>query len=68
MEKFKEIEIKDMIYTISSYGRVFGKRGELKQRLNRDGYLEVTIGKTENRTCAREIGRASCRERVSEAV
>ena len=53
MEKFKEIEIKDMTYTISSYGRVFGKRGELKQRLNRDGYLEVTIGKTENRTCAR---------------
>ena len=52
MEIFKEIEIKGMIYMVSNHGRIFGKRGELKQRLNMDGYLEVTIGRKGERTRA----------------
>lgn len=45
-EEFRELEIGGMIYRVSNLGRIFGKRGELKQRLNRDGYLDVTVGKT----------------------
>lgn len=53
MEIFKEMEIRGMLYKISNFGRIIGKRGELKQRLNEDGYLEVTIGKNGERTSAR---------------
>ncbi len=52
-EEFRELEIRGMIYKVSNTGRIFGKRGELKQRLNECGYLEVTVGKTNNRTSAR---------------
>ena len=31
-------------YKISNYGRVFGPRKEIKQRLNEDGYCVVTLG------------------------
>lgn len=53
MERFVTIELKGMTYKVSSHGKIYGKRGELKQRLNRDGYLEVTVGKKENRTTMR---------------
>lgn len=53
MERFVTIELKGMSYKVSSHGKIYGKRGELKQRLNRDGYLEVTVGKKENRTTMR---------------
>ena len=52
MEIFKEIEIRGMTYMVSNHGRIFGKRGELKQRLNMNGYLEVTIGRKKERTRA----------------
>lgn len=53
MERFVTIELKGMTYKVNSHGKIYGKRGELKQRLNRDGYLEVTVGKKENRTTMR---------------
>lgn len=46
-EIFKEIEIKGITYKVSNYGRVFGPKKELKQRLNEDGYYIVTLGKLE---------------------
>ena len=52
-EKWKDITIKGATYRVSSLGRIFGKRGELKQRLNKDGYLEVSVGKKNNRSSAR---------------
>ena len=53
MERFVTIELKGMTYKVSSLGKIYSKRKELKQRLNRDGYLEVTVGKTDNRTTMR---------------
>ena len=53
MERFVTIELKGMTYKVSSLGKIYSKRKELKQRLNRDGYLEVTVGKKENRTTMR---------------
>ncbi len=46
-ENFKEIEIKGLTYKVSNYGRIFGQRGEIKQRLNQDGYCVVTLGATD---------------------
>lgn len=43
-EIFKDFEYDGMRYKVSNYGRIFGVRKELKQRLNEDGYWEVTIG------------------------
>ena len=43
-EIFKEMEIRGITYRISNYGRVFGPRKEIKQRLNEDGYCVVTLG------------------------
>ena len=53
MEEIRTIEIRGVIYKVSSLGKIYSKRKELKQRLNRDGYLEVTVGKTDNRTTMR---------------
>ena len=44
-EIFKEIIIKGITYRVSNYGRVFGPKKEIKQRLNEDGYCVVTLGK-----------------------
>ena len=46
-EIFKEMEIRGITYSISNYGRVFGPRKEIKQRLNEDGYCVVTLGATD---------------------
>ena len=51
-EIFKEIEIRGVTYKVSNYGRVFGKRGEIKQRLNQYGYCVITVGKEKNRRTA----------------
>lgn len=56
MEKeiWKEIEYGGLNYLISNYGKVKGlKRGLLKQRINPDGYYEVTAGINKFRTRAR---------------
>lgn len=53
IEEFKILEIRGMIYKISNMGKIYGKRGEIKQRLNKDGYCEVTIGKQGMRTSMR---------------
>lgn len=52
-EEFKEIELYGRMYKVSNYGRIIGARGELKQRLNRDGYCEVTVGADDNRNSIR---------------
>lgn len=52
-EEFKEIELYGRKYMVSNYGKVVGARGELKQRLNRDGYLEVTVGDDGRRNSVR---------------
>lgn len=50
-EKWVKVIIKGMEYKISNYGNIIGKRGKIKPRLTKDGYLEVTIGsKYHNRT------------------
>lgn len=52
-EVWKELTIKGVTYKVSNLGRIFGKTRELKQRLNKDGYLIVTVGDKDNRTSAR---------------
>ena len=44
-----------MAYKVGSFGTVYGTRFKkpLKQRLNKDGYLDITLGKIENRTTFR---------------
>lgn len=43
-EKWVEVKIRGLNYKISNYGNVIGKRGKIKPRLTKDGYLEVTLG------------------------
>jgi len=53
MEKWKFIEIKGLEYKISNHGRIIGlSSGKiLKTRLNKDGYVVATVGKSsEGRT------------------
>ena len=48
MEKeiFKDFEFDSMYYKIGNFGTIYGVRGRpLKQRLNNDGYLMVTLGR-----------------------
>lgn len=52
-EEFKEIELYGKTYKVSNHGRFIGARGELKQRLNRNGYCEVTVGGENNRNSVR---------------
>lgn len=49
-EEFKDYIFEGQEYKVSNLGRIFGKRGELKQRLNSDGYLEVTMGANKRTT------------------
>lgn len=56
-ETFKEYVYDGVTYKVSNYGRVFGKKGELKQRLNPDGYLEVTVGKLKGGRTSRRVHR-----------
>lgn len=49
IEEFRDYEFDGMNYKVSNFGRVFGVRGELKQRFNEDGYPEVTLGKLKSK-------------------
>ena len=47
-ETFVEMEIGERVYKIGNLGTILGANDNpLKQRLNRDGYLEVTLGNGE---------------------
>lgn len=49
-ENKKVVNYYGLDYTVYSDGRIEGpERGFLKQRKNQDGYMEVTLGTTENR-------------------
>lgn len=50
MEIFKKCSFGGLSYTISNSGRIFGDKGELKQRKNADGYKQVTMGVKGQRT------------------
>lgn len=50
METFKDYEFRGLNYKISDKGNVYGKKGEVKQRLSKDGYKQVTLGKEDQRT------------------
>lgn len=58
MVEEKIIKIKDIDYIVSSDGKVYSTNSngasyyhkEISQRLNSDGYLQVTVGKAKNRT------------------
>lgn len=53
-EIWKEIEYGGLKYLVSNYGKIKGfKRGLLKQRINLDGYYEITAGINELRTRVR---------------
>lgn len=53
-EEWKNIEFGGLQYLVSNYGRVEGmKRGLLKQRIDADGYMMVTVGINEKRTAIR---------------
>ena len=49
-EVWKEIELYGLKYRISNHGRVVGKRGFIKQRLDNDGYPTITVGNMNRRT------------------
>lgn len=54
-ELWKEYTYGNLKYLVSNYGRVIGlgRNKEIKQRLNKDGYVEVTMGDLENRSRVR---------------
>ena len=54
-EIWKDYTYGSLEYKVSNYGRVIGKgrNKELKQRLNEQGYVEVTMGDTKHRTRVR---------------
>ena len=54
-EIWKDQTYGNLDYKVSNYGKVIGKgRGkELEQRLNEEGYIEVTMGDKEHRTRVR---------------
>lgn len=45
MEDFKLYEFNGLCYKVYKDGSIFGKKGKLKTRLNKDGYLVVTLGR-----------------------
>lgn len=46
--KSKDIEVRGLFYTVYENGDIYGSRGKkLKQRLNEDGYCQVTMGSLE---------------------
>ena len=50
IEIFKEVTIGGLDYKISNFGNIIGEKGKIKQRLNKDGYLVVTLGSSKNNT------------------
>ena len=53
IEEFKEFEFNGVKYKISNFGRIFGEKCEIKQRLDNDGYPIVTLGGNKRRSCVR---------------
>lgn len=54
IEIWKDIEFKGCKYKLSNFGNIIGIKGnKLKTRLDDDGYLSVTLGKTDKRTRVR---------------
>lgn len=45
MEEFKIYEFNGLTYKVYRDGTIFGKKGKVKARLNKDGYLVVTLGR-----------------------
>ena len=45
MEEFKIYTFDGLTYKVYRDGTIIGARGKIKTRLNKDGYLEVTLGK-----------------------
>ena len=56
-EKWKELEILGLQYLISNTGKIkgLGRNKELKQRYTKDGYLEVTVGKYNDKRTSRRV-------------
>lgn len=50
MDEYRIFEFGGLKYKVYKNGDIYGKRGKLKQRLNRDGYYDVTIGSKDNRS------------------
>ena len=58
MEEYKIANYYGLEYKIFSDGRIIGpQRGLIKQRMNDDGYMEVTLGTTENRHAGMRVHR-----------
>lgn len=50
-EQWEDFEFNDRIYKVSNFGNIIGASGKLlKTRLNKDGYLIVTLGSKKHRT------------------
>ena len=45
MEEFKIYTFDGLTYKVYRDGTIIGARGKIKTRLNKDGYLQVTLGK-----------------------
>lgn len=56
-EVFKEYIFDGMKYQIGCFGTIIGQRGVLKQRVNYDGYLEVTMGKEKGKRTSVRVHR-----------
>jgi hypothetical protein len=58
-EIFKDYEFDGMNYRVGNLGTVYGTRflRPLKQRLNLDGYLEVTMGREKGRRITKRVHR-----------
>lgn len=57
-EEWKSYEYRGIVYEVSNFGVIIGPRGHaLKQRINRDGYAEVTLGCTEYRNASVRVHR-----------
>ena len=50
MDEYRIFKFGGMEYKVYKNGDIYGKRGKLKQRLNADGYYDVTVGYKNHRT------------------
>lgn len=58
VEEWKSYEYRGIDYMVSNLGVIIGPRGwPLKQRINKDGYAEVTLGCTERRNASVRVHR-----------
>lgn len=56
-EVFVDYEFDGMLYKVGNFGTIIGKRGVLKQRLNYDGYPEVTLGREKGKRTSVRVHR-----------